>query len=815
MMRQWRDLRALAGDSLLFFRLGDFYELFEEDALVAAPLMGVALTSRNSKGKDAPALCGVPVAHLEMYLNRLLNAGKSVALAEQTELPQPGKNLVRREIVQWFTPGIRWFDHATGEARESETPMLACVSGTARSWAVAAADVSSGHCVVETGSDLDALADFCENWGVQDLRATPEISRELRVGFTRPRLEIPAARHQETILKALSLHDWQDCSVLKPLEQSALASLIQVLAEAHPKRSIRLHPPGQEAHRVWMNAATRRHLHLFEPRENSVLSFLDHCQTARGRRLLRERLLSPTNDLEEILRRRRLVNIFKEKSLGRKRFREELKAILDLDRLFRRSRGAPHLWSIQQSLRAASLAVDALPDADLQETAHPLRSAWLPFLDLLESKIQKSESTDQGWVRDGVLHELDELRDLKRNTQSHIEKTETRLREQFGISTLKLKLHQVFGLVAEVSALHQSKIAGQADLRLIQTLAHAHRFKTPELESLEKDLLSAETRILQLEQSVIEECFEKLEEYKSAIEKFLSQIAELDVSQALAEVSLRYRWSTAKISNSPQCRLVNAVHPLVKEDFVPLSFSLDSQGCRVMLLTGPNMAGKSTVMRVAALCALLNQVGSDVPAESAELSLFNRIGCRMGSGDDLISGKSTFYLEVRELSSLVRGADGRSLLLLDEIGRGTSTYDGMSLAWAITEHIHQSHCLAIVATHYLELAELANSCSQLENYHLGVEEKAGQLLFTRALRPGAASRSYGLQVAKLAELPAEILESAQKKLEELETQKGLAPASGNSSHTGRSQKRNSSSKSNDSPQNNLFEWRGRHAPPSL
>jgi len=764
MMNQWRDLKALAGDSLLFFRLGDFYELFESDAVTAAPIMGVTLTSRNSKAPESERqpLCGVPFGNFEIYLHKLLSAGFSVALAEQTEEPKPGKNIVRREIVQWFTPGMRLLEN------DEQAHYLAVVAGTEKRWVAVAADVATGHSLLETGEGSEALQDFLERWNVEDLRLPVHQKFELRLKFIREYRGPNERRARELVLDLFGLASLEDLDLNSPLEMEALGGLAQIILDAHPLRKPRLQRPNQSPHQVWMNASTRRHLHLFEPKEKSLFQFLDECQTAVGRRLLRARLASPTSDLAEIQKRQNLIASLRKSGVQRRKIRSALSTVLDVERLLRRKRSPLTLWNLVKSLKAVIEVAPLFPDSPAAQNFQAQCLALQKFIEEMSAQLQWSTDSEQGWIAPEVSAELDQLRSLKVNAQEHLAKLEEKMRADLGISTLKLKMHQVFGLVADVTSQHREKIPAHA--KIIQTLANAQRFKTPDLETLERDLLSVESRVANLERALLDELFEKVSSQEKSIQESILLLAELDWAQSMAEVSEKNNWITPIcVSSENLLELKDARHPLIGEDFVPLSFRLHQDDLRVLLLTGPNMAGKSTVMRLAALCALLHQIGSDVPAVTASLSLFDRIGCRMGAGDDLGEGKSTFFMEVKEVASLLQGANEKSLLLFDEIGRGTSTYDGMSLAWAITEHLHEKKSLAIVATHYLEMAPLESKLSGLKNFHLGVEERSGRLLFTRQLVYGPASRSYGIQVARLADLPESILERAQEKLKEFET----------------------------------------------
>lgn len=760
-MKQWQELKAQCTDELLFFRLGDFYELFEQDAEIAAPLMGVALTSRRQKDKDAAALCGVPLAHFENYLSKLLNAGKAVALAEQTE-EAAGQKLVKREIVQHFTPGIRFYD--SGE----ESFYAAVFVGTERRWSVAAADVATGHLIVESNEGFEALVEICERLPIKDLRS--EFGTKLPFNIFQRSLHLESLERSKTLaMEKLDLAHAADLPTEKSSELQALGSLFRVLDEAHPLKNLVYLRPNEKPHAVWMGAATRRHLQLFEPKEHSLFHFIDHCQTAFGRRQLKHWLSFPTNDKQEIQNRQKRVRFFRSENLLRSKIQKELQKVNDLHRLLRRNPKAAQLFQLTQSLSAALKACELLSEnpselfSDLLSRAKELKTLIVK----LSEQIQSSDDANEGWISEGVSAELDELRSLQDEAQFLLGKREEALREETGVSTLKIKYHQVFGYVAEVSRQHRDKIPKSA--KKLQSLANAERFKTDEIKQIEEKILSLKARIQEAEQALWKQSYQEVEAHGASFAEWIHELSVLDSYLSLATVAEKNQWSTPEIVETKQSlQLESAVHPLSIESFVPLSFSLDAQDCQIMLLSGPNMAGKSTCLRVAALTALLHQIGSDVPAKSAKLSLFDRIMCRMGAMDDMSQGKSTFFVEMKEVASMISGAGRDSLLLFDELGRGTSTFDGMSLAWSITQELHKLRSLSMVATHYLEMASLEDQLERLKNYHLSVAEKSGRLIFTRELKKGPASQSYGIQVAQLADLPQGILDRAREKLKELE-----------------------------------------------
>lgn len=767
MMRQWSELKAIAKDALLFFRLGDFYELFENDAVTAAPILQIALTSRNTKSSTTPSspLCGIPVAHFEGYLQKALDAGFKVALAEQTEEPGAGKTIVRREIVQWFTPGIRFLKN------ESRSHYIGVVSIEKQNWILAAADVGTGHTSFETGEGLDALQEIIDRMPIEDLRirqSTEASKIDLRVKY-KEFIDLETSYDSErTIRESFGIDDLRDALVSTKLEVQVFGSLLNILKKAHPRDRLRFLLPRISPDTVWISSATRKNLYLFEPEGRCIFDLLNKTQTALGRRELKQTLSHPTQNLDVLRSRQTLVRYFRNHSNARKGLRQKLFEIHDIHRLLRRLKGPRELVQIQQSLEAGIASIEFLEfQHEIVDLFRNSLETCRPLLETLSNRLQISEDPEWGWIQNGVNAELDDLRGLKQNADRLLSELEETLRTETKVNSLKIKFHQVFGYVAEVSANHRDKIPAHA--KRIQTLANAERFKTDALVQLEEKLLSLESRIKEAETSEINRLLVYAFEFERNLLQWADSLASLDCFQALAEVSQNLGWTTPRISpRSGVLKIKQASHPLATNSFIPLSFELDSKTQQVMLLTGPNMAGKSTVLRMAALTALLHQIGSDIPAESAELSLFDRIGCRMGATDDITTGQSTFFVEMREVASMLRGATTKSLLVFDEIGRGTSTYDGMSLAWAITEEVHELGALSLIATHYLELADLERLLDRLRSFHLGVEDINGRLIFTRDLRPGPASRSYGIHVAKLADISSGILERAQQKLNEFE-----------------------------------------------
>lgn len=763
MMRQWSELKSLAGDSLLFFRLGDFYELFDTDAETAAPILGIVLTSRNQKNPDAVSLCGIPLHQFDNYIGKLLDRGFSVALAEQTEEVKPGKNLVRREIVQTFTPGIRLLP------LDDRPHFAAFLTGDLRNWAIAAADVCTGEILTESGSSFEELQELVARLPVQDLRSEAPLPENLKVLFHRRSPSVDAKESENLIFEHLCVSEREDFPSKNANEQIALGSLLRILKDAHPRERLKFFSQAHAANQLKLSAATRRNLNLFEPAQKNLFEIIDRTVTAFGRRELKHFLAEPLNDVSEIQGRQKIVSYLKAQNLLRKNLRERMRKVLDLPRLLRRERGPRELFRLKESLESALEAIQVLtPELELFKNLKEKAQGFEAFVQDLRDRLNESEDPEIGWIKAKVLPELDELRSLEQDSQKILSAMEENLRTETKISALKVKFHQVLGYVFEVSANHRDKIPAQA--QSVQNLANSIRFKTAELQNLEEKLLSVSTRIREAESAEISRLYGLVREKTPVLMEFVALLSTLDALQSFAEISNEENWTTPETIRENEkfsLELKEGSHPMIA-GFVPLSVDLATDGTQMILLTGPNMAGKSTLMRMTALQILLHQIGSDVPAKKFKASLFDRLMCRMGAQDDLSSGQSTFFVEMREVAQMLNGADEKSFLLFDEIGRGTSTYDGMSLAWAIGEAIHDSKSLSIVATHYLELADLERRCPRLKPFHLGVEEQNGKLVFTRKLVQGPASRSYGIQVARLADIPESILERASSKLQELE-----------------------------------------------
>jgi DNA mismatch repair protein MutS len=780
LMRQYHAIKQQVPNALLLFRLGDFYELFYDDAVTAARELEITLTARNKeKGQPIP-MCGVPYHAAEGYLSRLIQKGYRVAICDQMEEAGPGKKLVKREVTRVVTPGT-----ATEASllRSHENNYLAAVCRNGTRAGMAHVDISTGEF---RATELDAaeLSAALENLNVREVLAT-EATRDL------PGLRTPlddwvfsldyADRALREHFHLLSL---DGCGLgAKPLAVSAAGAILHYLRDTQKSALDHLDRPSyyDRGDSMVLDAVTVRNLELLEPlfagesRESTLIHVLDQTCTGMGGRLLRNRLLRPCLQLEEIEARLNAVQETAQSTIARAEIRKLLASVLDLERLLAKltlgTAGPRELLALGRSLalvpqikqRASAFAAARLQSihAELDEIAE-LRDRILTAI----SEEPPVNLADGGTIRDGYHAELDQLRDISRNSRQYIAQIEARERTRTGIQSLKVRFNNVFGYYIEISKanLHHAP----SDYERKQTLVNAERFTTPELKELESKVLDAEEKMLALEREIFQELRLFAAEHAARIRATAAAIAELDVTCALAQVAAESRYVRPGFSDSGEVRIVAGRHPVIEKlaekdalRFIPNDLYFDPAEQFIQVITGPNMGGKSTYLRQAAMIAILAQMGSFVPADSATLSIVDRVFTRIGASDNLARGRSTFMVEMTETAVILNTATARSLVVLDEIGRGTATYDGLALAWAVIEHIHQRiHARTLFATHYHELTELADLLPGVRNLHVSVKEAGDQIIFLRKVEPGSADRSYGIEVARLAGLPVSVIERA-------------------------------------------------------
>lgn len=798
MIAQYQELKAAHPDALLFFRMGDFYELFFEDAIEAANLLDIALTRRGRHmGRDIP-MCGVPAHNAEPYIAKLIRRGRKVAICEQLEDPaearkRPGKRLLERAVVRIVTPGTLTEDGLL-EARRHN--YLLALARAGRGWGAAWVDISTGDFLTEPtdARGLPALLARLEPGEVlvpEPLAGSEELARALaergeRVTPLREAAFAPAAARAR-LAACFAVATIESFGAFSDAELAAAGALIDYLELTQKGVLPRLARPRRIAPGTVLeiDPATRRNLELTRSLSGDpatgLLSVLDRTRTAAGARLLAERLAAPSRDLDTIRTRLDRIEAFLEDPPARAAVRGELARLPDLERALARlslGRGGPRdLAAIRQALAIARTIALRLADA-----APPLSAlaAELPDLDELRERLAAQlvdeppiVAREGGLVRPGADPELDLQRSLRDEAHRHLAALEARYRAETGISSLKIRHNQVLGWFVEVPQSQLAKVPSGFGLR--QSMAGAGRFGTAELSELAQKIATAGERALAIELRIFEELRRAVLAASEPLARTAAVLAELDVASALAELARERRWTRPRLDDRPRIRIKGGRHPVVEaalearhETFVANDLELGPED-RLWLLTGPNMAGKSTFLRQCALVLVLAQMGSFVPAEEAEIGLVDRIFSRVGASDDLARGRSTFMVEMVETATILNQAGPRSFVILDEIGRGTATWDGLSLAWAVLEHLHDvNRCLGLFATHFHELTALAARLPALSTHTVKVKEWQGEVIFLHEVAKGAADRSYGIHVARLAGLPPSVVRRAERVLRLLE-----------------------------------------------
>ncbi|CAN5852654.1 DNA mismatch repair protein MutS [soil metagenome] len=793
LMQQWREIKSRHQDALVFFRVGDFYEMFFEDAEEGARLLGVTLTSRNNGSSRAP-LAGIPVHALDGYLQRLIRLGRRVAICEQVEDPSEARGIVRREVVETVSPGTALADSLLDERRNN---FLVALSGDAVAGGklgVAWADLSTGEVRVQ-GVAWESLTDTLGQLEPSELllprswELLPIDAPEPAVRTFRSDWQFETEQGQDQIKRRYGVINLEgfgftgsDGALI-----AAAGALIAYLGETQPLVARTLRPPRilRSGEVMQLDEMTRRNLEIVEPlggrtSGETLLRVVDEALTPMGGRLLRRWLLTPLVELSAIARRHDAVAELVESPDLRRDARAALAPMRDVERLAIKvasGRCTPReLLTVAASLHLVPRLTQALGNVSsslLLEIGTRLDS--LPELRSLIASALSDEVpptlAEGGVIRPGFDAELDELRELRDGAVQWIAQLQARERERSGINSLKIGFNRVFGYYLEVTRANVDRVP--ADYIRKQTLANAERYMTPELKEWEEKILGAEEKILALEARLFDGLRRTAAAEMPRLQTVSEQIALVDVLAGLAEVAVRRDYVRPTLDEGYGLEIRAGRHPVVErmmptDDFIPNDAHLH-EDARVMILTGPNMAGKSTVLRQVGLICLLAQIGSFVPARAARLGLVDRIFTRVGASDNLVRGQSTFMVEMNETAAILNGATSRSLVLLDEIGRGTSTWDGISVASAVTEFLHQRiGAKTIFATHYHELTRLADRLDGIVNFSVAVKEEGDNIVFLRALVPGGADRSYGVEVARLAGLPIEVIERARRILQELE-----------------------------------------------
>lgn len=798
MMQQYMKTKEEYRDCILFYRLGDFYEMFFDDALTASKELEITLTGKQCGMEERAPMCGVPYHAVDSYLNRLVGKGYKVAICEQVEDPKLAKGIVKREVVRIVTPGTNLDTQALDETKNN---YIMCIVYIADRYGISVADVTTGDYLV---TELDAgnkLLDeiykfmpseiicnesfYMSGMNLDDLRD--------RLGITIYSLD--AWYFDDTIcrqtlkehfkvnaLSGLGLDDY-DCGII------ASGALLKYLEETQKTTLAHMtHLTSYTTGKYMvLDSSTRRNLELCETlrekqKKGSLLWVLDKTKTAMGARNLRKYVEQPLIDKEAISRRLDAVEELKNNAISREEIREYLSPVYDLERLVGK---ISYQSANPRDLMAFQSSLAMLPPIKyiLEEMQSPLLKELYENTDALEDLCALVSASiaeepplamkEGGIIREGYNEEVDRLRKAKSDGKSWLAELEAKEREKTGIKNLKIKFNKVFGYYLEVTNSFKNMVPDYYTRK--QTLANAERYIIPELKELEDTILGAEDKLCALEYQLYCEVRDKIASQITRIQSTAKAVAELDVLASLALVAERNNYVRPKLNEKGVIDIQDGRHPVVEkmipnDMFIANDTYLDDKKKRISIITGPNMAGKSTYMRQTALIVLMAQIGSFVPASSANIGIVDRIFTRVGASDDLASGQSTFMVEMNEVANILRNATGKSLLILDEIGRGTSTFDGLAIAWAVVEHISNSKLLGaktLFATHYHELTELEGKIDNVNNYCIAVKEKGDDIVFLRKIVKGGADKSYGIQVAKLAGVPDSVINRSKEIVEEL------------------------------------------------
>jgi DNA mismatch repair protein MutS len=808
MMQQYLRIKADYPDMLLFYRMGDFYELFYEDAQRAAELLDITLTARGQSAGEPVPMAGVPWHSAESYLARLIKLGESVAICEQIGDPATSKGPVEREVVRIITPGTVT-DEALLDDRADN--LLVAVHHLADQWGLAALDMSSGRFTVLQSDDAEVIAAELARLRPAELLLSEELEPEHLPGQAPSSTSLPAWQFEHGTARQTLCDHFGSCDLrafdCDELEAAITAAGALLQYTQHTQRTALPHIQRLQRERhdafIHIDAASRRHLeidtNLSGSETHTLATVMDHTATVMGARLLRRWLHRPLRDHDALRDRYQAVASL----LDRQRHADIytlLRQVPDMQRILARvalrsarPRDLHGLRTVFALLPALQTELAGFDSALLGELASHIGNH--PELhSLLEAALIDNPPVlirDGGVIADGFDAELDELRRIARHADDYLLELEQRERQRTGIQTLKVRYNKVHGYYIEVGRVHADNVP--ADYERRQTLKASERYIIPELKSFEERVLGARERALAREKALYEVLLDRLNEDLTALQDTAGALATLDVLQSLAERAENLDLHPASLVDEPGLQLQDSRHLVVEQaqttPFVPNDVWLDKD-TRMLVITGPNMGGKSTYMRQIALCVILAHIGSFVPANSATFGPIDRIFTRIGAADDLAGGRSTFMVEMTETAMILHNATDHSLVIMDEVGRGTSTYDGLALAWACAEKLASTpRPFTLFATHYFELTGLAEQLPSAANLHFDAAEQGDGVIFLHRAKPGPASRSYGLQVAALAGLPAEVLDRARRVLAELENRPVETPPSSDNRTTARSQAR--------------------------
>ena len=798
MMQQYMDIKNQYKDCILFYRLGDFYEMFFEDAITCSKVLEITLTGKNCGLEERAPMCGVPYHSVESYLSKMIENGYKVAICEQVEDPKEAKGIVKRDVTRIVTPGTNLNMQMLDETKNN---FLMSIMYTINDYGIAVVDITTGdffvtevdncrkledeinkYCPSEiicndafyiSGYDIDSIAtrlnisvSSLESWYYEEESAVNKIKNHFKVDS----------------LAGLGLVDFSIGAI-------AAGGLLQYLYDTQKNSLDHLThiTPYITSKYMVLDSATRRNLELLETlrekqKKGSLLWVLDKTKTAMGARLLRKFIEQPLIDYDEIIKRHDAIECINNNAITREELREYLNPIYDLERLLTKvsykSVNPRDLIALKTSMQMIPHIKCLLEDLDapLLKELYEQIDGLQDLSDMIEKAIEEDPPIavkEGGIIKNGFNEDVDKLRSVKTDGKSWLTDIETKEREKTGIKNLRIKFNKVFGYYLEVTNSYKDLVPEGWTRK--QTLANAERYITPELKELEDMILGAEDKLFNLEYQLFVEIRENIASQILRIQQTAKAIAEVDVFCSLALVAERNNFTRPVMNKDGVINIKDGRHPVVEKMissglFVENDTYLDNNTARVSIITGPNMAGKSTYMRQTALIVLMAQIGSYVPASFANIGIVDRIFTRVGASDDLASGQSTFMVEMTEVANILRNATKDSLLILDEIGRGTSTYDGLAIAWSVIEHISNKQLLGaktLFATHYHELTELEGKLDSVNNYCIAVKENGDDIVFLRKIIKGGADKSYGIQVAKLAGVPESVLSRAREITDQL------------------------------------------------
>ncbi len=795
MMRQYMDNKARHPEAILLFRMGDFYEMFFDDARKASSILEIALTTRDKNKDESVPMCGFPHHAASAYISRLLAAGERVAVCDQMEDPRKAKGIVRREVTRVLTPGL---NEESEILKAGENHFVVALAFDGKNPAIAAFDLSTGDLLVTTTSKAMLASQELERLDPKEILITEKYSDQASAILNNSRFYVHIVEEwmadpracTDTLRDQYGVENLEGFGLTESSPLTVAAGMIvSYVRQTRYDAPVHIKPPRvyHLGNYMVLDQATLRNLEIFKNLKDgaatgTLLRLLDKTATPMGARMLRSWVLYPLLDINEIQSRNEAVAGVIEASVTRSELREVLKSIGDLERIAGKislkSATPRDLVHLRSSCGQIPSLVRLLADVDTAVTSELAQMDDLSYVTHAIASVLVDAPPvtlkDGGFIRDGYNPELDELRNISLRGKEWIAAIETRERDTTGIPNLKVGYNRVFGYYIEVTKSHQNKVPNTYIRR--QTLANAERYITEDLKEYELKVLNAQERILELEDEIFSLLRSRLLEVISRIQKTATSIAILDALLSLAEVAALRGYVRPAVHDGDEIKIVEGRHPVVetfdeRETYVPNDVLLNRSSDQILIITGPNMAGKSTYMRQTALIVIMAQIGSFVPATHADIGLVDRIFTRIGAADYLAFGQSTFMVEMNETAEILHNATSRSLVLLDEVGRGTSTFDGLSIAWAVTEYLHDRQDggpRTLFATHYHELVDIGLVKERVRNYNIAVKEWKDRIVFLRKIVPGGCSRSYGIQVAKLAGIPDAVVSRAREILSNLE-----------------------------------------------